>query len=126
LLNDSTATLDELNRIRALGVSIAMDDFGTGYSSLAYLQKFRFDKIKIDRSFVQRLTEDPSAVAIVRAVVGLSEAMGVITNAEGVETEAQADLLRSEGCTELQGYLYGRPMAAGAFEELLNRQRAVV
>ncbi|WP_162530884.1 putative bifunctional diguanylate cyclase/phosphodiesterase [Rhodovastum atsumiense] len=124
LLKDTDDTLAELSRIRELGVHIAMDDFGTGYSSLGYLQKFRFDKIKIDRSFVKRLDEDPNAIAIVRAVVGLSEALGVTTNAEGVETVAQADLLRSEGCAEVQGYLYGRPMSPEAFTQLLQAGRS--
>ncbi|WP_158258496.1 putative bifunctional diguanylate cyclase/phosphodiesterase [Rhodopila globiformis] len=123
LLNDTEETLDELKRIRAFGVSIAMDDFGTGYSSLSYLQKFRFDKIKIDRTFVNRLADDPNAVAIVRAVVGFSEALGVIANAEGVETAAQAEVLRAEGCLEVQGYLYGRPMSSEAFVRMLYAAR---
>jgi diguanylate cyclase (GGDEF)-like protein len=119
LLNDTEETLAILNNLRALGVRVAMDDFGTGYSSLGYLQKFRFDKIKIDQSFIRRLATDPSAAAIVRAVVLMSKAMGMHTLAEGVETEAQAELLGLEGCQEVQGYLFGRPMLAEAFTEVL-------
>ena len=120
LMNDTDETLVGLRRLRALGVSIAMDYFGTGYSSLGYLLKFRFDKIKIDRSLVQHLADDPDAVAIMRAVVGLSDALGITTTAEGVETLAQADRVRDEGCRELQGFLYGRPMQRDAFAELLQ------
>jgi diguanylate cyclase (GGDEF)-like protein len=122
LLSDTEETLAILNGLRALGVRLAMDDFGTGYSSLGYLQKFRFDKIKIDQSFIRRLATDPSAAAIVRAVVLMSSAMGMHTLAEGVETKAQADLLGLEGCEEVQGYLYGRPMLADAFTEVLARE----
>jgi EAL domain-containing protein (putative c-di-GMP-specific phosphodiesterase class I) len=119
-MSDTEETLATLGRLRRLGVRLAMDDFGTGYSSLGYLQKFRFDKIKIDRSFVCCLGEDPNAAAIVRAVVGLSEALGVCPNAEGVETVLQADLLRAQGCREVQGYLFGRPMAAASLRDLLT------
>ena len=97
-----------------------MDDFGTGNSSLGYLQKFHFDKIKIDRSFVQSLGADPNAAAIVRAVVGLGDALGAATNAEGVESNEQAKLLRGHGCYEVQGFLYWRPMPADAILTLLD------
>jgi EAL domain-containing protein (putative c-di-GMP-specific phosphodiesterase class I) len=96
-----------------------MDDFGTGYSSLGYLQKFRFDKIKIDRSFVCRLGSDTNATEIVRAVLRMSHAMGIRVNAEGIESEQQATMLRSEGCEEVQGFLFGRPMPPEAFAGLL-------
>ncbi|MBI0538389.1 EAL domain-containing protein [Roseomonas sp. KE2513] len=121
LLNDTDETLATLRRLRSLGVKIAMDDFGTGYSSLGYLQKFPFDKVKIDRSFVRHLGDDRSAEAIVRAVVGMSHALGVHTIAEGVETAIQADMLRQKGCEEVQGYMYGKPMPAEAFTEMLVR-----
>jgi EAL domain-containing protein (putative c-di-GMP-specific phosphodiesterase class I) len=120
LLNETEETLTTLARLRTMGVQLAMDDFGTGYSSLGYLQKFRFDKIKIDRSFVRRLGTDPNAAAIVRAVVGLSEALGVCSTAEGVETSEQANLLREQGCQEVQGYLYGRPMPAQQLHKYLE------
>ncbi|MFT8245984.1 putative bifunctional diguanylate cyclase/phosphodiesterase [Roseomonas sp. BN140053] len=119
LLQDTPDTLLTLERLRRLGISVAMDDFGTGYSSLGSLRKFRFDKIKIDRSFMASLGEDPQAVAIIRAVIGMGRALGVRTNAEGVESEAQATRLRLEGCEEGQGYLFGRPMEGDAFAALL-------
>ena len=124
LLNDTDETLAILRRLRGLGIRIAMDDFGTGYSSLGYLQKFPFDKVKIDRSFVSHLGEDRSAEAIVRAVVGMSHALGVRTIAEGVETQAQAELLRDKGCEAVQGFLFGRPMSAGNLAEQMATPRA--
>jgi EAL domain-containing protein (putative c-di-GMP-specific phosphodiesterase class I) len=96
-----------------------MDDFGTGYSSLGYLQKFPFDKIKIDRSFIRHLGADPNADAIVRAVVGMGQALGMCANAEGVESAAQARLLREQGCGEVQGFLFGRPVAPEEFARML-------
>jgi EAL domain-containing protein (putative c-di-GMP-specific phosphodiesterase class I) len=119
LLTETEETPATLERLHALGVAIAMDDFGTGYSSLGYLQKFRFDKIKIDRSFIRGLGDDRHADAIVRAVIGISRAMGVRPNAEGAETEDQAQMLHLEGCEEVQGFLFGMPMAAAQFTALL-------
>ncbi len=119
LLGDTEETLATLHRLRAAGVRIAMDDFGTGYSSLVYLQKFPFDKVKIDRSFVRNLEGDPSALAILRAVLGMSRALGLGTLAEGVETPAQAEMLREEGCEGAQGYLFGHPLAPAQLEERL-------
>ena len=119
LMQDTKETLATLQRLRDLGIRFAMDDFGTGYSSLGYLQKFRFDKIKIDRSFILRLGEDPNADAIVRAVVGMTEALGVRAIAEGVETTTQADVLRAHGCFEAQGYLYSRPVSGEIFDGLV-------
>jgi diguanylate cyclase (GGDEF)-like protein len=119
LLNDTEETLATLERLRNLGVKIAMDDFGTGYSSLGYLQKFPFDKVKIDRSFVRNLGHDPNAGAIVSAVVGMSRALGVRANAEGVELREQAALLLAQGCEEVQGYFFARPMSGEALRELL-------
>jgi EAL domain-containing protein (putative c-di-GMP-specific phosphodiesterase class I) len=89
-------------------VRIALDDFGTGYSSLSYLQRFPFDKIKIDRSFIQHVCEEDTA-AIVRAIVGLGARLGTAITAEGVETHEQFECARTEGCTEVQGYLISRP-----------------
>ena len=125
LLNDTDETLVILAGLRALGVRLAMDDFGTGYASLGYLQKFRFDKIKIDRSFVRNLGVDPNAAAIVRAVVGLCDALGMSTNAEGVENDDQINMLRAHGCREVQGFLYWAPMPAPAMRGLFQRRRAV-
>ena len=95
----------------ALGVRISMDDFGTGYSSLSYLRSFPFDKIKIDRSFVHNLTADADSMAIIRAVAGLGSSLGMATTGEGVETQEELDYLKSEGCTEAQGYFFSRPQA---------------
>jgi diguanylate cyclase (GGDEF)-like protein/PAS domain S-box-containing protein len=117
LLRGTTEVLTILTRLRGLGVRLAMDDFGTGFSSLCYLLKFRFDKIKIDHSLVWCLGGDDNAVAIVRAVVGLSEALQIRSTAEGVETPDQAARMREQGCGEAQGHLYGRPMSAEDFVE---------
>ncbi len=110
LLQDKDATLAILHQLRALGVRIAMDDFGTGFSSLTYLQCFPFDKIKIDRSFVKDITENTGSLNIVRAIAALAHGIGMTATAEGVETKAQLDSVISEGCTEMQGFLYSRPL----------------
>ncbi|MBK1660577.1 putative bifunctional diguanylate cyclase/phosphodiesterase [Paracraurococcus ruber] len=119
LLNDTEEMLAILAELRALGVSIAMDDFGTGYSSLGYLRKFRFDKIKIDRSFVRNLSGGSDSAAIIRAVLGMSHALGIRSNAEGVEEAEQMALLGQEGCEEAQGFLFGRPMPAEEFAAVI-------
>lgn len=125
LLQETEAALSVLARIRALGVRIAMDDFGTGYSSLSYLQRFPFDKIKIDQSFVRRLEVSKDAAAIVRAVLGLGNSLGIHTNAEGVETKGQLAFLRTAGCEEVQGFYFSPPVAAADLEPLLaDRERA--
>jgi diguanylate cyclase (GGDEF)-like protein len=119
LMNNNEATLAALHQLRDLGVRISMDDFGTGYSSLSYLRSFPFDKIKIDQSFVRGLTERPDSIAIIRAVAGLGLSFGVTTTAEGVETQEQLDQMRAEGCTEVQGYFYSRPVPAREIAKLL-------
>jgi len=124
LLSDAEDTLEILDRLRALGVRIAMDDFGTGYSTLGYLRKFPFDKVKIDRSFVHDLGVDPNADAIVRAVVSVSQALGMRTTAEGVENASQAAALKLGGCKEAQGYLISRPLPPGEFAALLAKNLA--
>ena len=120
LLQDNEATLATLHRLRGFGVRIAMDDFGTGYSSLSYLHSFPFDKIKIDRSFIHELASRQNSMAIVRAVTGLGRSMGISIVAEGVETVEQLSLLRSEGCSEVQGFLFNRPRPAQEVEEMLS------
>ncbi|MBZ6077186.1 putative bifunctional diguanylate cyclase/phosphodiesterase [Microvirga puerhi] len=112
LLQDNDATLATLHQLRKLGVRIAMDDFGTGYSSLSYLRSFPFDKIKIDQSFVQGLSSRADCLAIVQSIAGLGANLGMSTVAEGVETEDQLIQLRAAGCTEVQGYYFGRPKPA--------------
>jgi diguanylate cyclase (GGDEF)-like protein len=116
LLHNRETTLAVLHQLRALGVRIAMDDFGTGYSSLTYLQCFPFDKIKIDRSFVKDITENAGSLNIVRAVAALAKGMGMTATAEGVETSEQLDSIASEGCTEMQGFLFSRPLPAQEIE----------
>ena len=112
-LQDNEATLAILGQLSDVGVRIALDDFGTGYSSLSYLRSFPFAKIKIDRCFINDLSEtDVNSLAIVRAVAGLGGALGIATTAEGVETEAQLERVRMEGCTEMQGYLFSAPITA--------------
>jgi diguanylate cyclase (GGDEF)-like protein/PAS domain S-box-containing protein len=123
LLQDSEATLATLHKLRGLGVRISMDDFGTGYSSLSYLRSFPFDKIKIDRSFVHELATRGDSMAIVRAVTGLGKSLGICTTAEGVETREQLALLRSEGCNEVQGFLFSPPRPAAEVEKMLSRGR---
>lgn len=109
LLDEERDVLGELRRIRGLGVRVALDDFGTGFSSLSHLRAFPFDKIKIDGSFVKDSVDRPDCAAVVRAVADLGKRLRVTTVAEGVETQAQLNRIREEGCTEVQGYLFGRP-----------------
>jgi diguanylate cyclase (GGDEF)-like protein len=110
LLQNNEATLATLHRLRELGVRIAMDDFGTGYSSLSYLRSFPFDKIKIDRSFINDIDEKDESGAIVQAVTSLASRLKIATTAEGVETQAQLQMIQDLGCTEMQGYFYSRPV----------------
>ena len=121
LLQDDKSVLEALHQFRGLGVRICMDDFGTGYSSLSYLRSFPFDKIKIDRSFIRELGKKNDAVAIIRAVMELGASFGMITTAEGVETEEQLDILRAEGCVQVQGYLFSRPKPVAEIPAMLRR-----
>ena len=121
LLADTEATLQTLHKLRALGVRISMDDFGTGYSSLSYLRSFPFDKIKIDRSFMQGLGEEQDSLAIVKAVIGLGQSLGMSTTAEGVETEEQLAAVRAQGCNEVQGFLFSPPLPASGIDALFGR-----
>ena len=126
LLNDSESTLTTLGQLRELGVRISMDDFGTGYSSLSYLQKFPFNKIKIDQSFVRNLGERDEALAIIRAVTGMGRSLGITTTAEGVETPEQLEKLKLEGCTEVQGYYLGKPQPLAATLSLIGESGRVL
>jgi diguanylate cyclase (GGDEF)-like protein len=126
-LDSAPDVMETLNRIKALGVRIAMDDFGSGYSGLASLAQFPFDKIKIDRSFVSQLTEDADVAAIVSSIVALGRTLSVDVTAEGVETSEQVTLLKAAGCNIVQGFLFGVPRrearVAGAGTEELDRRR---
>ncbi|MBR0662779.1 EAL domain-containing protein [Roseomonas hellenica] len=124
LLRETEATLVTLHRLRGLGVAIALDDFGTGYSSLGYLQRFPFDKVKIDRTFIRSLGKSRESDAIVRSVIDLCDALDMVTIAEGVETEEQRRILTAQGCDEAQGHLFGRPMTVPEIRDLLRVQIA--
>ncbi len=121
--DDSETTLKTMAALRAIGVSFALDDFGTGYSSLSNLLRFQFDKVKIDRSFVQAQNRDPEARAIVEAIVVMCRHLGLMITAEGVETPEQLAILRQQGCPQVQGYLLGMPIACWQVPALLKDQR---
>jgi diguanylate cyclase (GGDEF)-like protein len=123
LIRDHEATLSLMHQLRAIGVRIALDDFGTGYSSLSYLQRFPFDKIKIDRCFVSDIVECDGSSAIVQAVVNIAAVRNMTTTAEGVETEPQRQVLRALGCTEMQGYLFSAAKPAADIRKLLHENR---
>ncbi len=122
LLADNEPTLQTLHRLRALGVRISMDDFGTGYSSLSYLRSFPFDKIKIDRSFMRDLDRRGDSLAIIKAVIGLGQSLGMSTTAEGVETEEQLRAVRECGCNEVQGFYFSPPLPPEAVHGLLSSE----
>ena len=119
LIRDDEAALATLHQLRELGVRIALDDFGTGYSSLSYVQRFPFDKIKIDRCFIEDIAEPGGSACIVQAVVNIAKARNMTTVAEGVETQQQLDVLRSLRCTEMQGYLFSPALPAAQVMQLL-------
>jgi diguanylate cyclase (GGDEF)-like protein/PAS domain S-box-containing protein len=120
LLENNQMTRTVLHELRALGVRIAMDDFGTGYSSLSYLRSFPFDKIKIDRSFIADLSNDPDSIAIVRAIINLASNLNMTTTAEGIETQQQLETVTALGCTEVQGHAFSHPMRAEEVARLLG------
>jgi len=123
LLNNSNPTLSTLHQLREQGVRIAMDDFGTGYSSLSYLQSFPFDRIKIDQSFIGNVTDSVSSRNVVRAVAAMAQGLGIDSTAEGVETLEQLAEIRAHGCTDVQGYLSGRPLPADEVALLLLKDQ---
>jgi diguanylate cyclase (GGDEF)-like protein/PAS domain S-box-containing protein len=120
LLQDNELTVATLHQLRRMGVRIAMDDFGTGYSSLSYLRSFPFDKIKIDQSFVRELSSRADCLAIVRSIAGLGASLGMSTVAEGVETEDQFLQITAAGCTEVQGFYFGKPKPASELVHTLS------
>jgi diguanylate cyclase (GGDEF)-like protein len=119
LLDDDARALAIFQQIQALGVHVAFDDFGTGYASLTYLKKFPLDRLKIDKSFVLKMKSNSDDMAIVGATLAMAHLLGLSVIAEGVEDEATAQLLAQKGCSEGQGYFFGRPMAASDFERRL-------
>ena len=125
LLANSTRTIETLHALRKLGVRISMDDFGTGYSSLSYLRSFPFDKIKIDQSFIRDLGATEGSSSIIKAIIAICGSMGMVTTAEGVETEEQLAQLRQEGCDEVQGYLFSMPVPQEEIAELVERLNAM-
>lgn len=121
LLNDVEDTIKKMTTLRKIGISFALDDFGTGYSSLSILKRLPIDCLKIDRSFVQEVPFDLEASAIVRAIVGLGNSLGLMMIAEGVETDQQFDFLKENGCDVFQGYFFSRPLSRNALQTYTNR-----
>jgi len=122
LLEKVDHILATLHALRAIGVSISMDDFGTGYSSLSYLRSFPFDKIKIDRSFVENLGSNAEAQAIVRTILSLGTSLGMTITAEGIETDAELACLKAAGCHQGQGFLFSKPRPQAEILMLLDKQ----
>lgn len=122
LLNDNEGNLRTLQELHDLGVGFSLDDFGTGYSSLSYLQRFPFDSLKIDRSFIDQVTSRADRAAIVRAILGLGRSLNMSVIAEGVETQDQLAWLSAEGCPEAQGYLFARPLTCDELSSSITPQ----
>lgn len=119
-MQDPQAAIATMNDLHDRGIRMSMDDFGTGYSSLSYLKKFKVYKLKIDQSFVRDISTDPEDKAIVGAVIQMAQRLGLLTIAEGVETTGQLAFLREQGCDEIQGYFYSKPLNADAFELFIS------
>jgi EAL domain-containing protein (putative c-di-GMP-specific phosphodiesterase class I) len=121
LMSNSAATNETLMQLRQLGVKIAIDDFGTGFSSFSYLLQYEVDRLKIDRSFVNRTADDPNAAAIVRAIISMAHGLNLRVVAEGVETNGQLDFLLRRRCDEAQGFYFGKAVPAGMVRELARQ-----
>lgn len=117
VLDNVKEVIGRMQQLKALGISFSMDDFGTGYSSLSYLKRLPLDQVKIDQSFVRDISHDPNDAAIVRAILAMSQSLGLNVIAEGVETQAQHDFLLANGCMAFQGYLFGKPMPIDDWEK---------
>jgi len=126
LIQDTENVLHTVRRLKALGVKLSIDDFGTGYSSLSYLKRFAVDKLKIDRSFVRGMADDPNDAAIVRAIIQMARSLGLRTIAEGVEDERLRALLLAHRCDEAQGFHFARPLPADELLRFLEQQRAAL
>ena len=122
VMHDADRVTAVLGSLKRLGTSLSMDDFGTGYSSLSYLKRFPFDKLKIDKSFVRDITCDPDNAAIAKAIIAMAHSLHMKVIAEGVETKGQLEYLRSQGCDEMQGFYFSKPVPAPEFERLLREQ----
>ena len=123
VMSDANATVDTLHRLSAMGIRLAIDDFGTGYSSLSYLKRFPIDRLKIDQSFVRDIVTDPDDWAIASAVISMGHSLRLKVIAEGVEHVEQLEMLRHQGCDEVQGYYFSVPLPAAEFRELLRQQK---
>jgi EAL domain-containing protein (putative c-di-GMP-specific phosphodiesterase class I) len=121
VMHDGEEMIEALRAIKNLGVHMSVDDFGTGYSSLSYLKRFPVDRLKIDRSFVSDMTTDGDSAAIVRTIIALGHNLGLKVLAEGVETDDQVDFLLANGCDELQGYWFSRPVSSWRLRGLLTK-----
>ncbi len=119
-MNNPDASIAKLNQLSDLGISLSIDDFGTGYSSLAYLKKLPLNKLKIDQSFIRDIDVDEDDAAITRAIIALATSLNMDLIAEGVETIDQRDFLLENGCINIQGYLYAKPMPAEEITKLLQ------
>jgi len=123
LMEDIEEAISTLEQLRSMGINIAVDDFGTGYSSLNYLKRFPINKVKIDQSFVSGVITDPDDAAITRTIIAMAKNLNLSVTAEGVETKEQLDFLHLEGCSEVQGYYFSRPLPADKFKKLLDEWR---
>lgn len=120
IIADRQHALQVVLALKAIGVTVDMDDFGTGYSSLSTLQVFPFDKIKVDKSFIQAVESSVHAAAIVKATLLLGRSLNIPVLAEGVETERHLDFLREEGCDSVQGYLFGKPLPVDVVNRMID------
>jgi EAL domain-containing protein (putative c-di-GMP-specific phosphodiesterase class I) len=123
LVNHRKEGAETLHALRAMGLHLSVDDFGTGYSSFSYLKHFPLDTLKIDRAFTREITSDPDDAAISTAIIALGHALGLTVTAEGVETEAQVRVLQEQGCDEMQGYFFSRPVTGDRLADLLAAKR---